>query len=105
MDQGFMVTGESLEVNDSQKIQSVLRQTGAYLCPNFQIQKTDNPKKLGCCNGKGSNYIPICLLTNSQCVGVPQCLKLNIQKKSEIIKQWQKDIKTNKKIDPSNYVK
>lgn len=92
-------------MSDTQKIQRILYQTGAYLCPHFQIQKVPNKNKKGCCGNTGNDYVPICSLTNTQCVGVPQCLKLNVQIKSEYIKQWQRDIKKNKKVDPSKYVK
>ena len=93
-------------MNDSQKIQRIAYQTGAYLCPHFQIQKVPNDsKKKGCCGDRGEDYVPVCLLTNTQCSGVPQCLKLDLKDKSDFIKQWQRDLKNNKKIDASSYVK
>jgi len=91
-------------MSDTQKIQRILSQTGAYLCPHFKIQKVLGNKK-GCCGNNQTDFIPICSLTNLQCSGVPQCLKLNVQIKSEYIKQWKKDLTKNKKIEPHDYIK
>lgn len=88
------------------KIQNLLRQAGGYRCPHFEVHKVNPTKKPGCCGtDRGEQYVPVCGLINGVCTGLAQCPRLDVKTKSELIKQWTMDLKTNKNINPLEYVK
>lgn len=93
-------------MNPLAKIQRVLYQSGGYQCPHFQIQKLPaNKSWKTCCGDKGEQYAPVCKLINGLCVGLPQCPRLDIKTKSELIKQWSQDLQKNTVINPLDYIK
>ena len=75
----------------TRQISNKLKSTGAYNCPHISVEKLEATGK-GCC-GQGSDYAMICSLANVLCPGLAPCPRLDLETKSELIKQWNQDIK------------
>jgi len=89
---------------DKKQVLNLLRQTGCYLCPHFQLNRVIGKKK-GCCGGSHDfDYIPACKLASGSCYGLCQCLRLDIKTKSELIQQWTHDLRVKKNIDIVNFL-
>jgi len=89
---------------DKKQVISLLRQTGSYLCPHYQLDRTIGEKK-GCCGRSHQfEYAPMCKLANGSCYGLSQCPRLDMTTKSNLIQQWSQDLRTRKIIDPTQFM-
>lgn len=86
------------------KIQQI-KLMGGYTCEFFAIQKNVHQEKTGCCGRTyGDDFMPVCSITQTICPGLIQCPRLNVQVKSELIKQWREDLNSNTVVDPLKYL-
>lgn len=88
------------------KAQKICYQFGSYKCPYFFLKRFKKPGGgRSCCGGGSEDLVPMCMLTNTSCPGVSQCLRLDVKTKSELIKEWSNDIRINKTLDPSGLIR
>ena len=89
---------------EKNQVLNLLRQTGSYLCPHFQLSRVIGQKK-GCC-GQSHNfdYIPACKLIDGSCHGLAQCPRLDIKLKSTLIQQWTHDLQIRKVINVTSFM-
>lgn len=70
---------------------------GGYTCPHFSLQLNQQLQKSGCCGQTmGDDYMPVCALTKTLCVGVVQCPRIDVKTKSELVKKWREDLQNQK---------
>lgn len=88
------------------KAAAQLRVTGAYLCSHLEIQKVKAKPGAGCCgDAKLDQFVPVCTLIGGACPGLTHCVRLDLQTKSQLVKQWREDLKKKKQVNPLEYVK
>jgi hypothetical protein len=89
----------------SAKIQNIMKQTGGYCCPHFELQRVKANSSKSCCPGRGEELAPVCGLTNTLCIGLAQCPRLDLKTKSELIKKWTEDLARGAQPNPMQFIK
>ena len=93
-------------MNPLAKIQRILFQLGSYKCPHFYVQQVPDVKaKKSCCGGSGDQYLPVCSLVGAACPGLPNCPRLDLKTKGNLIKEWTNDLHGNKQPNPLDHIK
>ena len=87
------------------KATTLFTRLGSYLCTHFVLKEGAQTKTKGCCSRTASKEpVPICRMTNQICPGLPQCPRLDVQTKANLIKTWNQQRKTGKYPDPSRFL-